>query len=207
MGERGGVVFVDVDTQHDFLDESGSLYVPRSVEIVPVLARLTRFAREKGIPVLASACAHRLDDPEPEPFPPHCLVGTEGQRRVSATFEATSRVLGPDERLDPGEPLPRHLTIEKRHYDLFTHGEAERIVSWHREGRDPLFVVYGVATDYCVKAAVEGLLDRGARVVVVVDAVRAVDAEAEPAILTEFVERGAGLVVAERVCHGTGLVG
>ena len=40
-------------------------------------------------------------------------------------------------------------------------------------------MVYGLATDYCVKAAVEGLLDRGCRVAVVVDAVRAIDHHVE----------------------------
>ncbi|MBX6316059.1 MAG: isochorismatase family protein, partial [Isosphaeraceae bacterium] len=80
----GPFVFVDIDTQRDFLEPTGALYVPGSSAILPQLARLTACARDRLIPVLATACAHRLDDPDPEPFPPHCLVGTPGQGRVWA---------------------------------------------------------------------------------------------------------------------------
>ncbi|MBX6316021.1 MAG: isochorismatase family protein, partial [Isosphaeraceae bacterium] len=143
------------------------------------------------------ACAHRLDDPDPEPFPPHCLVGTPGQGRVWATARAETTVIGPDEHLS-GE-LPRHLTLEKRRYDLFSHPDAARLVALYGRN-DPMFVVYGVATDYCVQAAVLGLLDRGYRVAVVADAVRAVDPEREPEVLTGFVHRGALLTLTDVIC-------
>ena len=55
----GPLVFVDIDTQRDFLEPDGALFVPGSTEIVPNLARLTRFAREHGITVLATGCATR----------------------------------------------------------------------------------------------------------------------------------------------------
>jgi nicotinamidase/pyrazinamidase len=174
---QGPFVFVDVDTQRDFLEPAGALFVAGSGAILPNLARLTACARDRGIPVLATACAHTPDEPDPEPFPAHCLVGTRGQQRVEATVLARGRVVGPDEPW-AGE-LPGHLTLQKRRYDVFSHPDAGRIVALY--GRDgPTFVVYGVATDYCVRAAVLGLRDRGHRAAVVVDAVRAVDARARP---------------------------
>ncbi len=63
----------------------------------------------------------------------------------------------------------------------------------------PRFVVYGVATDYCVRAAVSGLLDRGCRVAVVVDAIRAIDPAAEAELLTDFARRGALLILTDAV--------
>ena len=72
----GPLVFVDIDTQHDFLDPTGALYVAGSAEILPNLRRLTEFAVNHKIPILATACFHQPDDPELEIFPPHCLAHT-----------------------------------------------------------------------------------------------------------------------------------
>jgi nicotinamidase/pyrazinamidase len=192
----GPFVFVDVDTQRDFLEPSGALYVTGSEAIVANLRRLSDFARRHGIPVLATACAHTPDDPELRVFPPHCLIGTHGQARIDATAWPGSRVLPPDGRHE-GEP-PLHLTVEKREYDLFGHPDADRLVALYDRDR-PRFVVYGVATDYCVRAVVSGLLDRGCRVAVVVDAIRAIDQSAEAGLLTDFARRGALLTLTDAV--------
>lgn len=193
----GPLVFVDIDTQRDFLDPSGVLFIPGSESLIPNLAQLTHFAQKRNIPVIATACAHRPDDEEFRVFPPHCLIGTPGQARIEATSRPDSMVLSPDTPLLSESPL--HLTIQKRLYDIFSHPDADHIVSRYNED-NPTFVVYGVATDYCVKAAVLGLLDRGCRVAVVVDAIRAIDAEREPEVLTEFADRGALLTLTGNVC-------
>jgi nicotinamidase/pyrazinamidase len=193
----GLVVFVDIDTQRDFLDPGGALFIPGTEGILRNLAQLTAFAREHGIPVFATACAHRPDDPDPEPFPPHCLVGTPGQARSEATAWPGSLVVDPDGR-GPDQVVP-HLTLEKRHYNLFTHPDAERLIGLYAANR-PTFVVYGVATDYCVKFSVLGLLERGHRVALVVDAIRAVDTAREAEELTEFARRGALLTLTDVIC-------
>ena len=96
---EGPLVFVNIDTQRDFLEPTGALYVPGSTEILPNLARLTEFARSHHIPILATTCAHLPDDPELTQFPPHCMAGTRGQELVAETFCADSVVLEPSERL------------------------------------------------------------------------------------------------------------
>jgi nicotinamidase/pyrazinamidase len=193
----GPQVFVDIDTQRDFLEPSGALFVPGSTEIVSNLARLTRFAREYQIPVLATACVHTPDDPELKTFPPHCMSGSAGQERIEATSCRESLLL--DDRAPvPGE-IPPHLTLLKRQYDLFTHPRADELIARYNASR-PVFVVYGVATDYCVSAAVKGLLARRCRVALVVDAIRPIDAEAELVILTEFARRGVLLIRTDLVC-------
>ena len=196
----GPLVFVDVDTQRDFLEPSGVLFVAGSETIVPNLARLTEFARSHAIPVLATACAHSPGDEELNVFPPHCMIGSRGQERIDATAWPDGAVLGLDDTF--AGPLPAHLTIAKRRYDVFSHPEADRVVREYARN-DPTFVVYGVATDYCVRACVEGLLDRGLRVAVVVDAIRAIDRAAEPEILGEFIDRGVQLTLTEVVCADT----
>src|SRR5947209_20363291 len=106
---KGHAVFVDIDTQRDFLEPTGALYVPGSAEILPNLHRLTGLARDHHIRVLATACAHEPGDPELEIFPPHCIAGTPGQERVPATACVDSVILDIDER-HPGD-VPAHLTL------------------------------------------------------------------------------------------------
>jgi nicotinamidase/pyrazinamidase len=195
---RDPLVFVDIDTQRDFLEPSGSLYVPKSTEIVPNLARLTEFALKNEIPILATACSHLPDDPELTQFPPHCMAGTPGQKRVAGTNIHDSVVLDVGERLN-GE-LPRHLTLLKRELDVFSRSDADDLVARYNRNQ-PIFVVYGVATDYCVRAAVDGLLDRKMRVAIVADAVRAIDPTVEAELLTNWTRRGALLTVTHVVCR------
>lgn len=196
---EGPLVFVDVDTQRDFLDPGGALYVPGAAEILGNLARLTRYARVRGIPVLATACSHAPGDPELDEFAPHCMAGTPGQQRVDATAWPGGRTLGVAERLAELPEIPAHLTVEKRAYDVFSRPDADGLVAHYNRGR-PTFVVYGVATDYCVRAAARGLLDRGCAVALVVDAVRPIDRDGEAGVLTDLARRGAVLTRTEVVC-------
>lgn len=195
-------VFVDIDTQRDFMEPTGSLYVSGADTIHGVLGRLTQYALIRGIPILATACAHELDEPDPEPFPPHCLAGTSGQKRIEATECQTGLTVRPNGKLawdfQDGR-LPLHLTLEKQRYDVFSHPDADRIVREYARS-NPVFVVYGVATDYCVRCAVLGLLERGCRVEVVTDAVRAVDPSSESQVFEEFVRQGATLINSEQAC-------
>jgi nicotinamidase/pyrazinamidase len=206
MGERiamleGPFVFVDVDTQRDFLEETGALFVPGSRAIAANLGRLSRAAADAGIPVLATACCHVEDDAELSRFPPHCMAGSDGQRRIAETECPDSTVLAVGDRLS-GE-LPRHLTLQKREFDVFSRPDAGELVARYARSR-PDFVVYGVATDYCVRAAVEGLLARGCRVAVVVDAVRAIDAQTEAGLLSTWAAGGVLLVMTDVVCEAVG---
>jgi nicotinamidase/pyrazinamidase len=193
---EGPIVFVDIDSQRDFLEPSGALYVPGSRAILPNLQRLTQFATTHAIPILATSCNHTLDDPELAQFSPHCMEGTYGQQRVAATARADSLTLGLTDRLT-GEP-PAHLTLHKREFDVFSRPDADDLIARYNRSA-PTFVVYGVATDYCVRAAVEGLLARGCRVAVVIDAVRAIDAEKEADLMTDWARRGVLLVMTDRV--------
>lgn len=200
----GPLVFVDIDTQRDFLDPDGALYLPDSSGLLVHLARLTEFARSHGIPVLATSCAHTEEDTEEiARFGRHCMVGTPGQGRIEATRWPGGEVLGPSGPfpLEAGTELPAHLTLEKRDYDVFTHPESDRVVAAYQR-ESPTFVVYGVATDFCVRAAVLGLLARGCKVTVVVDAIQAIDVEHEAEVLREFTEAGAELTLTEVVCGG-----
>jgi len=195
---EGRLVFVDIDTQRDFLEPAGALFIAGSDAIISNLGRLTQFALTHQVPILATACCHEPDDPELKRFPAHCMSGTTGEKRVAATAAAESVILAIGERLT-GE-IPPHLTVQKREIDVFSRPDAAELIAHYNQAR-PTFVVYGVATDYCVSAAVTGLLSSGCRVAIVADAVRPVDAAIEPAVLTELVHRGALLTITDVVCR------
>jgi nicotinamidase/pyrazinamidase len=194
---EGPLVFLDIDTQRDFLDPGGALYVPGSVEILPNLRRLTDFAIDHKIPILATACSHHPDDPELTVFPAHCIAHTPGQARVPATARPFSVILDVEERLS-GE-LPPHLTLQKRELNVFSRSDTEELVA--RYNRDsPTWVVYGVATDYCVREAVDEPMQRHFKVAIVVDAIHAIDASAEASLLSKFARGGALMTLTEVVC-------
>ena len=79
------LAFFDVDTQIDFMDPAGKLYVPHAEDIIPRLVQLMTYARQRKIPVLSSADAHAPDDPEFKIWPPHCVTGTRGQQHIKET--------------------------------------------------------------------------------------------------------------------------
>jgi len=191
-------VLWDVDTQVDFVLPHGRLYVPGAEEAVPAMERLVAWARDAGLVHVASADDHELTDPEisDEPgfrntYPPHCLRGTPGARKISETDQGDPLPLG-------GLPIPpglvsaliegrREILLLKKSFDVFTNPNADAVL----EALDPEEVVlFGVATDVCDDAAVRGLLRRGRRVVFVEDAARGLDEARAAACIDEWVARG-----------------
>ena len=166
-------VFFDVDTQLDFLFPAGALYVPGAEAIAPALAALTSFAAANQIPIISTLDSHTEDDPEFQTWKPHCVIGTQGHQKYSAT------VLGSSSKLQ--------TLVAKKTIDVFANEHLQRVVAGLPAER---YVVYGLVTEYCVRTAVAGLLHRGARVDVVTDAIRSLDAEAGQSTLQRFTEQG-----------------
>ena len=192
-------VFIDIDTQHDFLDADGALYVGGSEEITPNLATLFEYAASQNIPVISSVDAHAADDPEFADWPPHCVKGTPGCEKIDGTrLPGAVQLAAGAEVAD----LPRllvergQLIIEKPGLDMFHGPPATALID---QLDSDCFVVFGVATDYCVKCAVEGLLARGRNVALVTDAIRAVDPAAGEALIAEWTAKGVKLVTTHQI--------
>ena len=187
------MIFFDIDTQHDFLDRDGALAVPDAQAILPHIEQLLHAASQHHITTVSSRCAHRENDPEFAVFPPHCIEGTHGAERVFADLPALPRreipvgaTPEPQTKLEPA----KHYTVKKQVYDLFSNPWLE---SLRRHGAfdEETCVIFGVATDYCVRAAALGLASTGARVLLVEDAVRGVDKETTARTIEEM--RAAGV--------------
>jgi nicotinamidase/pyrazinamidase len=166
-------VFVDVDTQLDFLFPAGALYVPGAERIVPAIEQLNCYAAAHGIPVISTTDAHAEDDPEFADWPPHCVAGTVGQHKPHGTL-LENRVVVPNLDAPVSIAGARQIVVEKQTVDLFETRTISRIVEALDADR---FVIYGVVTEICVLMAARGLLLRDKQVVLVADAVRALSEE------------------------------
>lgn len=194
----GQLVFFDIDTQVDFMRPDGKLYVPGAEEIVPNLVKLMSFAREHGLPIISSADAHTPDDPEFAIWPPHCVIGTPGQMRIPETQIADATVVPsrPDAFVPPAE-WPRQIIIEKPTYDTAANPNFDAILSALGPRR---VVVFGVATEYCVRADVLALRERGFPVDLVVDAIKPITEAGGRKAIEEMKAAGVRLVNTAEVC-------
>jgi nicotinamidase/pyrazinamidase len=184
-------IFWDVDTQVDFLSPGGKLRVPGAEAIVPALQRLTEWAGEHRVLVVASADAHRENDPEFEQWPPHCMAGTGGQLKIPETSLPRQLVL-PNRRVEIPADLSawQQVVLEKQELDVFTNPNAAPLVE--QLGR-PDVVLYGVVTELCVIRAARNLVRLGCRVTLVEDAIAALDAAEARDCLDELMGQGARL--------------
>ncbi len=193
------MVFVDVDTQADFMLPGGNLYVPGAEQIIPNLVRLLEFARVHGVTVVSSTDAHSASDEEFRQFPPHCVKGTPGQKKLPETLLERWMVLPNEKQSLPAQDETFHCRqwiLEKQKFDLFTNVHA---ASLFQKLMAAQYVVFGVATEYCVRAAVLGLLERGRPVAVVEDAIREIEAGTGRAALQEMQNAGARLLQTQDV--------
>jgi nicotinamidase/pyrazinamidase len=174
-------IFFDVDTQLDFVFPAGALYVPGAENIVDNLGKLTRFAASRAHQIISTADAHTEDDPEFKIWKPHCVAGTVGQQKCAATLLPQQVILTSALNLAP------QVIVEKQMLDCFTNPNLRPLLASLAADR---YVVYGVVSEYCVKCAAMGLLETGARVELVSDAIQSLDPSAERALVAEFRARG-----------------
>ena len=196
------LAFVDIDTQRDFIQPDGALCVAGAGNIVTNLKKLVDFAREKGIWLLSSADTHTADDPEFGQFPPHCVAGTEGQSKIAETTRIPYLVVKNHPDALPEEiSAETQVIFEKQAFDVFANPNFLRFV---QEKGLTKFVVFGVATDYCVRAVALGLRENGFDVTVVEDAIRAVAPDTEKKSLEEMKAAGVKFCTTDRLISEIG---
>jgi nicotinamidase/pyrazinamidase len=188
---RDALVLVDV--QNDFCP-GGALAVPEGDRVVPVLNRYIARFRDAGAPIFASRDWHPARTKHFKAWggvwPPHCVQGTEG-----AAFHAALAV-PPDATV-----VSKGMDPESDAYSCFQAedpGGMPFAAALGEQGVQRLYVG-GLATDYCVKATVLDALHEGFEVLVLSDAVRAVDVkpgDGETA-LAEMRDAGARFVTFE----------
>ncbi len=154
-----------VDVQCDFLP-GGSLAVALGDEVIPVFNRYLALARREQIPVFASRDWHPPDHcsfrTQGGPWPEHCIAGTPG-----AQFA-------------PGLELPPDVIIISKAtgaaLDAYSAFAGTDLAHQLHELRMQRLLVGGLATDYCVLNTVRDARNAKFEVLLLVDAMRAVNA-------------------------------
>lgn len=157
-----GDALIVVDVQRDFV--GGSLAVPDAEQVVPVLERYIACFRGKGLPIYATRDWHPADHAsfreQGGTWPAHCVAGSRG-----AEFA-------------PGLSLEDAIVVSKgtsRDTDAYSAFEGTGLDEMLRAAGIRRLFVGGLATDYCVLATVRDALNKGYRVFLLADAIRAAD--------------------------------
>jgi len=188
-----------VDTQRDFMAADGALSVPGADALVePMRAWLATLDPADTTGVLFTFDTHLPEvyarSAEAEAFPLHCVRGSVGWANM---LDAAL--------VDPAIPAYR---IEKGVFDMWA--EPDLVVEDARDAaapatsRDAFFAdlrahgigavtVIGVAADYCVRWAIDGLVRRGFAVRVPASLTRGIQREIEAVAADDFA--GAALEV------------
>ena len=207
-----GRILWDVDTQVDFMEPGGKLYVPGAAEIASTLERLVDAARSARLVHVASADDHELTDPElsdapdlANTFPPHCLRGTRGAEKILETKQRDPLPLAllpfPPGRIPDLIEGRREILLLKKSFDVFTNPNTDPLLA----ALDPdEIVVCGVATDVCDDAAIRGFVQRGRRVRFVEDAARGLDEARVAACTAAWRDSGVEFTTSEEVIASLG---
>jgi nicotinamidase/pyrazinamidase len=192
------LLFWDVDTQIDFMEPVGKLYVPGAEKVVGNVQRLNAWAKAHGIKVLSSVDAHLATDPEFKDYPPHCMVGTTGQKKVAGTSLSKQFVV-PNREIALPDDLSSfdQIIVEKQATDVFTNPNVEPLLRSIAKGKD--IVLYGVVTEICVDKAAHGLIERGHRVHIVSDAIQHLDADAAQDTIKNILQNGGRVLTTDDV--------
>ncbi|MGA9812070.1 MAG: isochorismatase family cysteine hydrolase [Terriglobales bacterium] len=192
------VVFWEVDAQADFMLPGGKLYVPDAEKLLPNIRRLTDAARQGRVFLVSHGCYHTKEDPEFAIFPPHCVQGTAGAKLVpEALTDKVVTVPNQAAASLPSDLSPyQQILLEKQTLDIFESRHADELVK--RLGPNVEFVVFGVVTEFCVRFAAKGLLERGRRVSVVRDAIETLNSEDGKRAVAELQALGARFITTDQ---------
>lgn len=180
-------IFLDIDTQIDFMNPEGALYVKDAKSIVDNLMRLTDYAVNNSIPIISTLDTHTLNDTEFKDFPPHCIHGTKGHKKIEETVVADTLLVNYNDLEYVLEYKYKNWCFLKPSFDAFSNPLFEKFIN---RFADYEIIIYGVATDYCVKATATGLVERGYKVTIVEDAIKGVSKDTSVKAIRELKDKG-----------------
>ncbi|MFI4868165.1 MAG: nicotinamidase [Steroidobacterales bacterium] len=187
---RNGDALIIVDVQNDFLP-GGTLAVPMGDAVIKPLNRCIAACERQGLPIFATRDWHPADhcsfQSQGGIWPRHCVAGTPG-----AEFPAPLS-LPPNVRI-----ISKATTAQADAYSGF---QGTDLAAQLADAGCTRILMGGLATDYCVRATALDARAAGLEVIVIEDAVRAVNVRPGDGqrALKDIGDSGARLISAERM--------
>lgn len=191
-------VFIDVDTQRDFMYPHGAAYFRQAAQIAQGVAKLFSCARSRAYPVISTTMCIRNNGQGPH-HSKSCLEGTNGQKKPAFTLLAKRKNFSPCGDTDLPTGLLRgcqQVIFAKRGADPFEQPRFDRLLT---ETKAEEYVVFGLATEEAVKYTVLGLLARGKQVKLVIDATAGRDEKNAQMAIRQMIAKGARITTAREL--------
>ena len=185
-------ILVDIDTQKDFLLAQGKACIRNHRRVLARIRRVMAWARSQHIPVISTAEVYPNNNGD-EPIG-YCIDGTDGQKKVRYTLLKDRVSMPADGNTDlPRDMLRQHrqVILHKRCVDPFDEPRIDRLLS---EVRASEFILVGASLEGAVKMTALGLLQRGKKVTVVVDAAGSHNNREAKLALRKMETKGARLI-------------
>jgi len=162
-------ILIDINTQRDFLLASGNASIRNHTKVLANVRRMMAWARHGNIRIISTCDVYPNDNGGSAAG--YCIEGTAGQKKIRCTIMNNRASFAADKSTDlPIDLLLRHkqIILHKRCTDPFDEPRIDRVLS---EVKADEFVLMGTTADGAVEATALGLLQRGKKVSIVVDAV------------------------------------
>ena len=185
-------ILIDIDSQKDFLLPIGNACVTNHQQVIANIRKVMTWARHQKVPVISTAEVYPNNNGCSEVS--YCLDGTEGQKKLPCTL-LRNRISFPadDKNALPADILLvyKQVILHKRCIDPFDEPRIERLLS---EVEADEFILIGAGTEDAVRATAIGLLHRGKKVRIIVDALGSHDAKEAKLALQKMQAKGAKLI-------------
>ena len=196
-------ILIDIDTQKDFLLVNGKACVKNHRRVLANIRRMMAWARINAVPIVSIAEVNANNNGDS--IPNYCIDGTDGQRKVHYTLVNNRVSFTADGHTDlPRDILKQYnqVILHKRCIDPFDEPRIDRLLS---EIRASEFVLVGTSLEGAIKATALGLLQRGKRVTIVIDATGSHNIREAKLAIRKMETKGAKVIETKRMAGSSHL--